>query len=302
MLAGLDVDRAMEAATALSTPASRSAWRRCASLFGEGDTGERMAEVLADPRTAPLLRIEEPDLVGKPPPQAVEAVLFDLDDTLFAQADWLKGAWEAVAAAGASLGADAWALQEALVAVAAEGSDRGGIIDRALASISAADIPVAPLVEAFRSFETGVLEPYPGVHDALEALGRRVPIGLVTDGDVRIQRSKLRALRLEHLFDAVIFTDELGRDNRKPSAAPFRAALAALDVTPERTIFVGDHPKDVAGAAAAGMRAVRVRSGEHREAPDGVRPWATAPRAVEAIAIVQALAFKPERLVAAHRP
>ena len=36
--------------------------------YGDGHTAERVAEVLADPATAPLLAIEEPDFVGKEPP------------------------------------------------------------------------------------------------------------------------------------------------------------------------------------------------------------------------------------------
>jgi UDP-N-acetylglucosamine 2-epimerase (non-hydrolysing) len=295
VLVGLDVERAVDAAVRLTLSEEQERVMALPSLFGDGNSGERIAGVLDEPGTAALLRIAEPDLVGKPPPGAVEAVLFDLDDTLFAQQGWLAGAWEAVAEAGVSHGADASTLREALVAAAAEGSDRGGIIDRALASVGAAGIPVSPLVEAFRSFEADALEPYPGVHEALAALSRRIPIGLVTDGDVRIQRSKLRALGLEHLFDTVIFSDELGRHYRKPSSEPFRAALAALGVEPERAIFVGDHPKDVAGAAVAGMRAIRVRSGEHRGAPDGVKPWATVDGVVEAIAIVEGLAYNPAR-------
>jgi len=63
----------------------------------------------------------------------IDAVLFDLDDTLYPQAAWLEGAWNAVAAA-APAGVDRAELRLALLRIASEGTDRGRIINRALES------------------------------------------------------------------------------------------------------------------------------------------------------------------------
>ena len=114
--------------------------------------------------------------------------------------------------------------------------------------------------------------------------GRDVAVGLVCDGDARIQRNKLRALGLESHFDIVVFADELGREHRKPSPVSLLAALTGLGVTARDAVFVGDRPeRDVAAASAAGMRAIRVRTGKYAQLPDDPRPWATAPDAVAAI-------------------
>jgi FMN phosphatase YigB (HAD superfamily) len=75
----------------------------------------------------------------------VEAILCDLDDTLYPQAAWLDGAWRAVAAAGARYGIDEAAFLAALQADSALGSARGGIINRALAAVGVAW--AAPAVE-----------------------------------------------------------------------------------------------------------------------------------------------------------
>jgi putative hydrolase of the HAD superfamily len=214
----------------------------------------------------------------------IEAVLFDLDDTLFPQAAWLDGAWARVAEVAAADGVPPAQFATALIAVAAEGSDRGRIIDRALSAIGRADVAVGPLVDAFRSHAPTSLPTYPGVPGALASLRARVPIALVTDGDSRVQQAKLVALGLDRAFDVVVFSDELSRDRRKPHPAPFRTALRALGVPAHAAVFVGDRAdKDVAGAAAAGMRAIRVRTGEYRDVPDGTAPWATVPDAVAAI-------------------
>jgi HAD superfamily hydrolase (TIGR01509 family) len=223
----------------------------------------------------------------------IDAVLFDLDDTLYPQSTWLDGAWADVARRGAELGAPEVSLLEALRTIAADGSDRGRIIDRALARIGCSDVSIEPLVTAFRSHAPARLFPYPGVRVALEQLRRRVPIGLVTDGDSRIQRSKLQALAID--FDAVVFSDDLGRGHRKPDAAPLRVALERLRVTPEQAIFVGDRPaKDVAAARAVGMRAIRVRTGEYAHVPDDPAPWRSVPDAIAACTIVGELLARPQ--------
>ncbi|MGH8888234.1 MAG: HAD family hydrolase, partial [Acidothermaceae bacterium] len=213
----------------------------------------------------------------------IAAVTVDLDDTLFPQAAWLGGAWEAVAAAGQTLGLDADALHERLVAISAAGSDGGRIVDRALLAIgcSEVDLPALTpgLLAAFRSHSPDHLDCYPGVTAALVAVRGKVPVACITDGDPHIQRAKLRALGLADSFDAVIFSDELGRQYRKPHPAPFLRALDLFGVDAAEAVHVGDRPtKDVVGPESVGMRAVRVRTGEYKDQPDdagGARPWQT---------------------------
>jgi len=207
----------------------------------------------------------------------IEAVLFDLDDTLYAQADWLEGAWQAVARRAAGFGVDEERLCRALTAVAAHGSDKGRIIDRALEAVDARAVPVRALVDTFLHFHPQRLWPYPGAAETIRFLATRVPIGIVTDGSPELQRAKLRSLRIERLFDAVVITDDLGRSRRKPHPAGLVRAARLLRVDPTRCAYVGDRPeKDVAAARAARMRAVRVRTGEYSALPDAPRPWLTA--------------------------
>ena len=209
-------------------------------------------------------------------------MLLDLDDTLYPQSSWLVGALAAVADAGSTFGADRVRLFRSLRAVANQGSDRGRIIDRALARSGYPHIPVPPLHDAFRTHAPRSLRCYPGVVPALAKLRRHVSIGIVTDGDVSIQQSKLRALRID--ADVVVFSDSHGRAHRKPDPMPFLHALAALGVGPREAIFIGDRPdKDIVGAMRLGMRAIRVRTGEHAALPDPPHTWATARHVVDAI-------------------
>jgi putative hydrolase of the HAD superfamily len=227
----------------------------------------------------------------------IRAVLFDLDDTLYPQAAFLDAAWTAVAKAAAPYGVAPPLLHAALTAVASEGSDRGRIIDRALSVIDADWVPVDPLLAAFRACSPAQLSPYPGVPQALAWLRSHVLIGLVTDGEVRGQRAKLRALGLEDAFDAIVYSDDLGRALRKPHPAPFRHVLVGLGVPADAAVMIGDRPdKDVAGAAAAGLPAIRVRTGEYADRPDEPAPWRSVTDVVAAIALLR------PRLVSGRRP
>jgi len=195
----------------------------------------------------------------------VQAVLFDLDDTLYLQATWLRGAWAFVAeTAYAVSGLDPDPLLASLVAIAGEGSDRGRIIDRALLAVGAEGVDPMPLVQAFKAYRSGPLEPLPGVRSRLSELRRLMPIGLVTDGDPVLQRSKIESLGLSDAFDTIVLSDELGRKHRKPDPRPFTVALGALGVSARNAVFVGDRPdKDIVGAQAVGMTTIRVLSGEY---------------------------------------
>ena len=224
----------------------------------------------------------------------IRAVTFDLDDTLYPQSAYLAGAWRSVGSAAAMAGVpegDAARLTSTLVRIAAEGSDRGRIIDRALAACGLPESLAPALVAAFRAHAPAQLPLYPGVREALDRLRRLVPIGCLTDGDPGIQRAKLHALGLTGAFDAVVISDELGREHRKPDPLPFRRLLEQLGVAAVDAVHVGDRPgKDVVGALGVGMRAVRVRTGEYAATPDDLpplAPWLTCrsvSTAVEALA------------------
>lgn len=215
---------------------------------------------------------------------SVAAVVFDLDDTLYPQSTWLAGAFDRVAATFDDI--TRVAVRRALDdAVAATGSDGGHVIDLALAACGVA-ADVAPLIDVLLAHRPERLEPFPGVVDALAVLRRRLPLGLVTDGDPAAQHAKLDALGLRDLFDVVVVGDEHGRAWRKPAPHSFLAVAAALDLAPSTLVSVGDHPKDAAGAVAAGCQSIRVRTGEHGAEAD-VAPVAAdvadVPAAVAAI-------------------
>jgi putative hydrolase of the HAD superfamily len=225
----------------------------------------------------------------------LKAVLFDLDDTLFPQAAWLNGAWAAVAATAARFGVEENLFRATLLAVAAPGSDRGRIIDRALALLGLEnDVPVPPLVDAFHAHTPATLDPYPGVLDALAEAREIGGLAVVTDGYPPVQRAKLRSLGLEGAFDAIVISDEHGRVFRKPHPLPFLTAVTTLGVVAANAVVIGDRPgKDIAGAWAAGMRAIRVRQGEYAAEADEPPAWAATTDTPEAVGVALTRRLEP---------
>ena len=97
---------------------------------------------------------------------------------------------------------------------------------------------------------------FPDVVQTLATLrASGLKLGLITNGSVRMQSRKLECLALSSAFDAILISDAEGIS--KPDRQIFQRALDRLSASPARAVFVGDHPEiDVAGARAAGMRAI----------------------------------------------
>ncbi len=96
-------------------------------------------------------------------------------------------------------------------------------------------------------------------------------LGLITNGSIRMQSRKLQCLALAPMFDTILISDAEGIS--KPDPQIFQRALERLNVSPARSVFVGDHPDvDVAGARAAGMQAIwrRDPNGSRMIEADGV--------------------------------
>jgi putative hydrolase of the HAD superfamily len=98
---------------------------------------------------------------------------------------------------------------------------------------------------------------------------RGIRVGLCSNAPYRVEslRGQLAFLGLESHLDAVTFSAEVGW--RKPSPRIFEAAMRALGTEAQTTVMVGDdEAADIAGAHAAGMRAVLIRRGGNRNTGD----------------------------------
>ena len=104
--------------------------------------------------------------------------------------------------------------------------------------------------------------PLEGAGELLEGLKSKGVATAIVSNTIHgpIERRLLRLYGFEGLFDALIFSSELGL--RKPRPEIFYAALDALGANPGETVHVGDNIEaDVEGALGAGLRAVHIHYG-----------------------------------------
>ncbi|MGE0813484.1 MAG: HAD family hydrolase [Vicinamibacterales bacterium] len=216
------------------------------------------------------------------------AVLFDLDDTLYAQERFILSGFRAVAAhvaAASPLSADD-ALEVLLDAFQdARGQELQALAVRA--GLAPAAVP--GLVDLMRTHVPDLRLPEL-TRAVLCALAPGWRLGIVTNGRPDIQARKVRALGLGALVSTVVYATEHGSGRGKPDRAPFLEACRRLGVAREAAVFVGDDPIcDIAGARDAGLRAIWLPA---RAVPPGDRTADVADIVVASLAAVPGAAAR----------
>jgi putative hydrolase of the HAD superfamily len=190
-------------------------------------------------------------------------LIFDLDDTLYAEITYVHSGLRAVAEAMQQQhGWDA-AASFALMKEVLRARGRGAVFDALLASHSACSR------KAVRECVTVYRHHAPRIALAPEAAAflRRWPGRpyLVTDGHKVVQAKKVEALGLEAHFRRIYITHRYGVRHAKPSPYCFDLIRRAERCEWSDLVYVGDNPaKDFVALNALGGMTVRVLTGEHR--------------------------------------
>lgn len=179
-----------------------------------------------------------------------DAVLFDLDDTLYSEKEYVRSGYRQVAA----LFPEHPGAEDMLWGFFLK---KKPAIDCFLEQIGAPSDLKAKCLEVYRTHDPDI-HLYPGVRDMLIRLKRRHRLGLITDGRPEGQRAKIRALGIAPLFDAVVVTDELGgAAYRKPNPIAFQQMAERFGAACGRMCYIGDNiNKDVEGPESLGMTAI----------------------------------------------
>ncbi len=189
----------------------------------------------------------------------IQALVFDLDDTLYPERDFVASGYRAVAqhvADSYGCGFD-HALSVMMAALGTLG--RQGVFPALLASFPDASIPLDEVIEVYRRHSPTICL-FPGYLGLLQELGLRYRLGVITDGLPAVQQRKVKALGLGGLMEKIIYTWEYGPEKEKPHPLSFSLMLESLMADPGSVIFVGDNPaKDCRGAHSAGMRYAQIQ-------------------------------------------
>lgn len=216
---------------------------------------------------------------------SLDAVLFDLDDTLFSTTAFARraraNAVRAMVKAG--LGLSEAVVQAELDEVIAEfSSNYDNHFDKLLQRLRPDSLErinpaliVAAGVAAYHDTKFKDLAPFDDVVPLLDALGASgIVRGVITHGWTVKQAEKLVRLGLVPHLDAnaVFISDQIGIS--KPNPKLYQTALADLGLEAPRVMYVGDNPlHDIAPPAQVGMVTVWARrSARHDIEGTGARP------------------------------
>jgi putative hydrolase of the HAD superfamily len=209
----------------------------------------------------------------KPP---LQAIFFDIDDTLFSTTVFADKARRAAvdAMVRAGLQADRNDAKRELDEVITEfSSNYGGHFDKVLDRLEPESfaghnraVIVAAGVVAYHDTKWRELKVYDDVYEVLKWLGGTSLVrGIVSAGITIKQAEKLVRLEvLEFLTpSAIFFTDQVGFS--KPNPKLYRRVLQRLKLTSGRCLYVGDNPThDIDPCNREGWSTVRIRrSGRH---------------------------------------
>lgn len=97
--------------------------------------------------------------------------------------------------------------------------------------------------------------PFPGIVELLDWLdAEQLPWGVVTNKMSRFSIPLLEAMGLAGRCASLVCPDQVSRG--KPHPEPLLKACAEMGVDPARSVYVGDHLRDIQAGRAAGMRTV----------------------------------------------
>lgn len=173
----------------------------------------------------------------------IETVILDLDDTLYDEIDYCKSGFAAVADHLAASGA-APAASPAFDALwrQFETGNRTRTFNAALDALGIEydDSTIRELIQFYRNHHPKISLP-PDSRETIRLLEAKYRLALLTDGFMPAQRLKVEALGIEHCFEMILYTEELGREFWKPSTLGFQKILQNLNTPPQSATYVADN-------------------------------------------------------------
>lgn len=187
----------------------------------------------------------------------IRAIVFDLDDTLFPETEFVKSGFLAV---DHYLFATYGLQNFAKTAIELfEQGDRGNIFNKALDNLDFKyEIGlIYELVTVYREHK-------PQIHlfeDAIWALNyfKQHKLALITDGYLVTQQNKVNALGVSANFDLIVYSDQYGKSNWKPSPFPYKKVMEDLAVAGKECVYIADNPlKDFVTARKLGWETIQI--------------------------------------------
>lgn len=201
----------------------------------------------------------------------LEAVLFDLDDTLidfqYSRRQGLRAVQNLVSALlSVSLEELELAHEKQLqknygLTLTGSQSDEDARLERWRSIFNHYKIPIDEAIIAevsvvYSTTQRANARLVPGVSELLAILRDRVKVGIISNGKSSVQRQKLKSFGVElGDFNTILISEEVGVS--KPDSAIFQLALNELGVNPKQATMIGDSwENDIVPSIECGLTAI----------------------------------------------
>lgn len=198
----------------------------------------------------------------------VKAVIFDLDDTLISEKEYIKSGYHHIS----NILSDTIHIDKEFIFTDLmelfETSPKK-VFNRFYEKydLEYSTKMVFELVNEYRGHYPNI-KFYDDVLPCLSKLKKSgMKIGIITDGYAIAQHQKLRAVGADKYFDEIIVTDDFGRDYWKPHSKSFELMRDRLEIDFNEMVYVGDNPdKDFYISKIYPIKTVRIyRDGVHKD-------------------------------------
>lgn len=190
----------------------------------------------------------------------IKAVIFDLDDTLISESEYIKSGFKSVSKEISNK----YNLDYKYVVKKTNdlfSHSSKNVFNRVLQffNIDYSHDYILYLIEIYRNHDPKI-KFFDDVIDTINYLKDiNVKIGIITDGYKESQRKKIQALKCNDIFDKIIITDELGREFWKPNKKSYEIMASELNILFSEMIYIGDNEeKDFKGANELGILTFKV--------------------------------------------
>lgn len=190
----------------------------------------------------------------------IKVVVFDLDDTLISEKDYIKSGFEHIA----YIYSDKYKFNNIEVfniLMDLFNENTSNVFNRfyekmnieySIEDIKKDIFEYRNHIPKIKFFEDVI----PTIKD-LKSKG--IKLGMITDGYKETQRNKIKVLDLEKYIDYIIVTDELGREFWKPHQKSFIMMKDYFNVEYNEMVYIGDNPlKDFKAGNDLGMNTIMI--------------------------------------------
>jgi putative hydrolase of the HAD superfamily len=188
----------------------------------------------------------------------IKAIIFDLDDTLYEEKQFVMSGFQTVAKHLSKINNVKYSKIFKILKQDFQKGLRKKNFDVLLQKLNMVGETPNNLVKIYR-------EHYPTInlfYDAkkiLTNLKGKFRFGLITDGYITPQNNKIHSLGIKDYFDAILIND-LEKGISKADKKPFLDILFQLDVEAKNTLFTADNPiKDFLNAKNLGIHTTRIK-------------------------------------------